>query len=118
MKVSLQQWLVMLPFFILQVAQRLRTPPANAGGIRGIGSLPGSGRAPGGQNGNQLQYSCLGNPMDREPRWAIVHWVTKNWTRLSTHTQFRHTSLHFPFQFLHISYFVTTTLLIAIALME
>ena len=80
MKVSLQQWLVMLPFFILQVAQRLRTPPANAGGIRDIGSLPGSGRAPGGQNGNQLQYSCLGNPIDREPRWAIVHWVTKNWT--------------------------------------
>ena len=30
------------------------------------GSIPGSGRSPGGRNGNPLQYSCLGNPMDRD----------------------------------------------------
>ena len=96
----------------------VKTPPANAGDIRDVGSLPGSGRAPGGQDGNQLQYSCLGNPIDREPRQAIVHWLTKSWTRLSTQTQFRDTSLHFPLHFLHINTFVSTTLLIARALME
>ena len=45
----------------------------------------GSGRSPEGENGNPLQYSCLGNPMDRRDWWAIVHGVTKSWTRLSTH---------------------------------
>ena len=30
-----------------------------------VDSIPGSGRSPGGENGNPLQYSCLKNPMDR-----------------------------------------------------
>ena len=47
------------------------------------GLLPGSGRSPGGGNGNPLQYSCLENPMDRGGWWASVHGVTKSWTRLS-----------------------------------
>ena len=34
-------------------------------------------------NGNPLQYSCLENPMDRGAWWAIVHGVTKRWTRLT-----------------------------------
>ena len=38
---------------------------SNAGGPRDKGSIPGSGRSLGGGNGNILQYSCLGNPMDR-----------------------------------------------------
>ena len=38
---------------------------ANAGDTGDAGSIPGSGRSPGGRNGNPLQYSCLGNPMDR-----------------------------------------------------
>ena len=38
---------------------------ANAGDSRDTGSIPGLGRSPGGGNGNQLQYSCLKNPMDR-----------------------------------------------------
>ena len=37
-----------------------------------VGSTPGSGRSSGEGNGNPLQYSCLGNPMDREAWWAIV----------------------------------------------
>ena len=37
------------------------------------GSIPGSGRSPGEENGNPLQYSCLENPMDGEAWWAIVH---------------------------------------------
>ena len=41
------------------------------------GSIPGSERSPGEGIGNPLQYSCLGNPMDREAWWATVHRVTK-----------------------------------------
>ena len=40
--------------------------PANAGDVRDAGLIPGRGRSPGGGNGTLLQYSCLGNPMDRE----------------------------------------------------
>ena len=40
--------------------------PANAGDVRDAGSIPGSGRSPGGRHGNLLQYSCLENTMDRE----------------------------------------------------
>ena len=39
--------------------------------------IPGSGRSPGEGNGNPFQYSCLGNPMDRETGWATVHGVAK-----------------------------------------
>ena len=45
--------------------------------IREVGSIPGSGRAPGEENGNPLQYSCLENPMDRGAWQATVHVVTK-----------------------------------------
>ena len=58
-----------------------KEPHCNA---RDPGSLPGSGRSPGGGHGNPLQYSCLENPMDRGAWWATVHGVTKSWTRLST----------------------------------
>ncbi|XP_059737895.1 GDNF family receptor alpha-1 isoform X1 [Bos taurus] len=50
------------------------------------GSIPGSGRSPGTGNGNPLQYSCLGNPMDRGAWWSIVHGVTNCWTRLGNST--------------------------------
>jgi len=43
-------------------------------------SDPGSERSPGGGNGNLPQYSCLKNPMDSKPWWAIVHGVAKSWT--------------------------------------
>ena len=45
----------------------VRNPPANAGDIRDVGSIPGLGRSPAEGNGNALQYSCLKNPMDRGP---------------------------------------------------
>jgi len=38
-----------------------------------LGSIPGSGRPPGKGNGSSLQYSCLGNPMDRGTWYATVH---------------------------------------------
>ena len=44
----------------------VKNPPDNAGDIRDMGLIPGSGRFPAGGNGNPLQYSCLENPMDRE----------------------------------------------------
>ena len=43
----------------------VKNPPANAGDIGDTSSITGSGRCPGGGNGNPLQYSCLENPMDR-----------------------------------------------------
>ena len=43
----------------------LKNPPANARDIRDVGSVPGLGRSPGEENGNPLQYSYLGNPMDK-----------------------------------------------------
>ena len=51
--------------------------PANAGDV---GLIPGLGRSPGEGNGNPLQYSCLGNLMDRGSWQAIVHGVAKSWT--------------------------------------
>ena len=53
---------------------------------RDAGSVPGSRRSPGEGNGNPLQYSCLGNPMDREAWQATVHGVAKSQTRLSNKT--------------------------------
>ena len=52
----------------------VKNPPANAGEA---GSVPGSGRSPGGRNGKPLQYSCLGNPMDRGAIWATTHGVAE-----------------------------------------
>ena len=49
-------------------------PPASAGDV---GCIPKSGRSTGEGNGNLLQYSCLGNPVDRGAWWATVHGVTK-----------------------------------------
>jgi len=52
----------------------VKNTPANAGDV---GSVAGSGRSPGEGNGNLLQYSCLGNPVDREAWRATVHGVAK-----------------------------------------
>ena len=60
-----------------QVALVVKNLLANAGDIREVGSIPGSGRSPGGGPGNPLQYSCLENPMDREAWRATLHGVTK-----------------------------------------
>ena len=57
--------------------------PASAGDARGVGLISGSGRWPGGGNGNPLQYSCQENSMDRGAWWATAHGIAKSWTRLS-----------------------------------
>ena len=66
-----------------QVTQMVKNLPDNAGDA---GSIPGLGRSPGDKNGNPLQYSCLGNPMDGGAWLATVHGVAKNRTRLSDQT--------------------------------
>ena len=58
----------------------VKNPPVSAGEA---GSIPGSGRSPGGRNDNPLQGSCLENLVDREAWWATVCGVTKNQTQLS-----------------------------------
>ena len=50
----------------------VKNPPANVGDV---GSIPGSGRSPKEGNGNPLQYSCLGNPIDRGAWQATVHGI-------------------------------------------
>ena len=52
-----------------------------------LGSIPRSGRSPGGGHGNPLQYSCLENPMDRGAWWTTVHRVTKPYTYNCQKTQ-------------------------------
>ena len=63
---------------VLQVKNLL----ANAGDIRDLGSIPGSGRSLGEGHGNLLQYSYLENPVDRGAWRAMVHRVAQSQTQL------------------------------------
>ena len=65
-----------------QVALAVKNLPATAGDIRDMGSIPGSGRCPGGGHDNPLQYSCLENSTDRGARWTTGHRVSKSQTWL------------------------------------
>ena len=60
----------------------VKNPPANAGDVRDLGSIPGWGRSPGGGQGNPLQYFCLENPMDGGAWQATVRRVAQSWTQL------------------------------------
>ena len=74
----------------------VKNPPINVGDVKDVNSIPGLGRSPGRGNGNQLQYSCLENPMDKEAWGATVRRVTKSRKRLKqlgTHTQCKRTPL-------------------------
>ena len=71
-----------------RVALVVKNSPANAGVIRDMSSIPGSGKSSGGGNGNPLWYSCLENPVDRGAWQATVHEVTK------TQTPLKHFSTH------------------------
>jgi len=61
----------------------VKKPLANAGVIRDVGLIPGSGRYPGEENDNQLLYSCLGNIMNRGAWRATVQGVVKSRTQLN-----------------------------------
>ena len=64
-----------------EVALAVKNLLANAGDTTDVNSVPGSGRSPGGGDGNALQYSCQRNPMDRGAWRATVHRVAKSWTQ-------------------------------------
>ena len=96
-----------------QVVLVVKNLPANAGDIRDVGSIPGSGRPPGGRHSNPLHYSCLENCMDRGAWRATVHRVAKRQTRLKqlhTHTHTAVTQLHVRYMlscFSHVLFFAT-----------
>ena len=69
---------VRMNVWAFQVVLVVKNLPANAGDVRGVGSIPGSGRSPGGGNGNPFQYSCLKNPVDRGAWWATDQRVMKS----------------------------------------
>ena len=69
--------------FTFTLGSEGKASTCNAGDL---GSIPGSGRSPGGGNGNPLQYSCLENPMDGGAWRATVHGVAKSRRRLSDFT--------------------------------
>ena len=75
-------------------SQVVKNPPANARDTRDMGSIPGSGRSPGGGYGNPFQYSYLENLMDRGPWRVTVHRITKSWTRLKWHSMYHKRGLH------------------------
>ena len=74
-----------------QVALVAKNPPANAGDTGDLGSIPGSGRSPGGGHGNPLQYSCLETPMGRGAWRAAVRRVAESDTTEATVCTHTHT---------------------------
>ena len=75
------------------ISQMVKKSACNVGDL---GSIPGSGRFPGECNGNQLQYSCLENSIDRGTWQATVHVVRKSQTWQRLHFHFFMTVLGFP----------------------
>ena len=73
---SIVMWAI--PSFV--IAQMVKNPWVDAGDL---GLIPGLGRSLGEGNGNPLQYSYLGNPMDRGACWAAIYRVSKSQTQLS-----------------------------------
>ena len=71
--------IIEVPLLVVLMVKNL---PANAseGDMRDVGSIPGLIRSSGERNGNPLQYSCLGNPMDRGAWQAAVDGVVKSRT--------------------------------------
>ena len=67
----------------------VKNPPATSRDARDSGSIPGWGSSPEVGNGNPLQYSCLGNPMETGASWAAVHEVAE-----SDMTEHIHTHTH------------------------
>ena len=69
-----------------QVALVVKNLPANAGDTRGVGSIPGLGRSPGGRHDNPFQYSCLENPQRQRGLAGYSPWGHKeldSWSNLA-----------------------------------
>ena len=84
------------PQWTSQVVLVVKNLPASLGDTRDAGSIPGSGRSPGGGHGNPLQSSCLENPMDRGAWWATVRGVTKSRIRVKQLSEVSEDFLHWP----------------------
>ena len=84
----------------------VKNPLANAGDTWEAGSIPGSGRCPGEGNGNPLQYSYLGNPMDRGVWWATVHGVAKKLDLTTNQQQLRSLCICMLSHLSHVQVFV------------
>ena len=85
-QISLCYWGLPNYSWASQVALVIKNLPANAEDIRDVGSIPALGRSPGGGNGNPLQYSCLENPIDKEPgglKSMRSQRVRHNWSDLA-----------------------------------
>ena len=82
-----------------QVVLLVKNPHVNAGNIRDVGLIPGSGRSSGGGHGNPLHYSCLENPMHRGAWWATVHRIAKSQMQLKVFST--HTCIHLFIQWTH-----------------
>ena len=89
---SVEFYFIFLMFWCLmfdgasQVALMVKNLPTNAGDWRDAGSIPGSGRSPGEEHGTPLQYSCLENPRQEEPRGLEpmeLQRVGNNWSNLA-----------------------------------
>ena len=78
-----------------QVALVVKYLLANAEDVRDMGSIPGSGRSPGGGHGYSLQYSCLEDSMNRGAWWATVHRVSKSQTLQQWQQTGRYQSVQF-----------------------
>ena len=70
----------------------VKNPPGNAGDTGNVGLIPGSGRSPGGGKGTSLQYSCLGNSMDRGA-WSYTSWGHKG-LDMTEHTNIKKNTLN------------------------
>ena len=68
----------LLPQEVFPGSAMVKNPPASEGDAGGVGLIPGWGRCPGAGNGKQLQYSCLGNSMDRGAWRATVHGLAES----------------------------------------
>ena len=82
-RISSHSYLISSYFKISWQSFFIKSLESSAGDARDVGLIPGSGRSPGGGNGNPLQYSCLGNPLIRGIWQATVHGVSKSQTWLS-----------------------------------
>ena len=101
------------PFYIFGCPNSTvgKSLPAKAGDARDMDLIPGSGRSPGGGNGNPLQCSCWNNPMGRGAWQAAVHGAAKSRTersmRAHTHTQ-THTHIVVVLSLSHVGLFCNT----------
>ena len=76
----------------------VKNPPAKAGNVRDVDSIPGSGKSPGEGHGNPLQYSCLENSMDREACQAVWSIGLQSWTRLKQFSTHTHTHINYSIE--------------------